>query len=102
MTEPADAVPVRDYPVGDPDALTPVVYQSSSDGQYRWRLRAVNHRRIGASTEGYGNQDDCIANCLTVTQRSAIVLQHGIDIDAINDTMTALTSVAEFTARPVR
>lgn len=95
-------LPVQDVPVGDPDALVPVVHQSSTDGQWRWQLRSVNHKRIGATTEGYHNADDAIANCLAVTNRSALVLHPGVDIDAISDSFTAYASVAQYVARPVR
>lgn len=31
-------------------------------GKYRWRRTASNGRIVGASTEGYKNKVDCIAN----------------------------------------
>lgn len=30
-------------------------------GQWRWRLRAANHRIVAESGEAYRNRDDCIA-----------------------------------------
>ncbi len=31
-------------------------------GEWRWRRTATNGRIVGASTEGYKNKADCIAN----------------------------------------
>ena len=31
-------------------------------GQWRWKRTASNGRQVGASTEGYKNQADCVAN----------------------------------------
>ena len=31
-------------------------------GEHRWRRTASNGRIVGASTEGYKNKADCIAN----------------------------------------
>ena len=31
-------------------------------GEYRWRRTAPNGKIVGASSEGYKNQDDCLAN----------------------------------------
>lgn len=31
-------------------------------GEWRWRRKASNGQTVGASTEGYKNKQDCIAN----------------------------------------
>ena len=36
-------------------------YKDSRDG-WRWRRTAPNGRIVGASSEGYVNKSDCIAN----------------------------------------
>ncbi|MBO9193962.1 DUF1508 domain-containing protein [Rhizobium sp. 16-449-1b] len=36
------------------------IYQTS--GQWHWRCKASNGKIVGASTEGYNNRSDCIAN----------------------------------------
>ena len=36
------------------------IYQTN--GQWHWRRTASNGRIVGASTEGYNNRNDCIAN----------------------------------------
>jgi uncharacterized protein YegP (UPF0339 family) len=33
-----------------------------SNGQWRWRRTASNGRIVGASTQGYNNRIDCLAN----------------------------------------
>jgi len=37
------------------------IYQDSR-GEWRWTRRAANGEIIGASTEGYKNRSDCVAN----------------------------------------
>jgi uncharacterized protein YegP (UPF0339 family) len=37
------------------------IYQDS-DRKWRWRRTASNGRVVGASTEGYSNRADCVAN----------------------------------------
>ena len=37
------------------------IYQDNADG-WRWRCKAPNGRIVGASSEGYANKADCIAN----------------------------------------
>jgi uncharacterized protein YegP (UPF0339 family) len=37
------------------------IYQDSS-GDWRWRRIASNGREVGASSEGYRNRADCVAN----------------------------------------
>ena len=37
------------------------IYKDSA-GDWRWRRTASNGRIVGASTEGYANKADCIAN----------------------------------------
>lgn len=37
------------------------VYKDASD-KWRWRRTASNGKIVGASTEGYSNKSDCIAN----------------------------------------
>jgi Uncharacterized conserved protein len=36
-------------------------YQDSA-GEWRWRRTAPNGRIVGASSEGYKNRADCVAN----------------------------------------
>ena len=31
-------------------------------GEFRWKTQAPNNKIIGASTEGYKNKGDCLAN----------------------------------------
>lgn len=38
-----------------------VLYRDKA-GEYRWTLFAANNAIIGASSEGYVNKSDCIAN----------------------------------------
>lgn len=105
MTAASPVPPVQEFPVGDPDAMLPVVYQAPNM-EWRWSLRNVNGKIVGASTESYHNRDDAIHNALTVTQRSAYVLRTGEgvgDADALR--FAAVSDVlagAEFIARPVR
>lgn len=33
-----------------------------AQGQWRWRRTADNGRIVGASTQGYSNRTDCVAN----------------------------------------
>lgn len=37
------------------------IYQDGR-GEWRWRRIAPNGREVGASTEGYRNRADCVAN----------------------------------------
>ncbi len=37
------------------------IYQDNA-GEWRWRRTASNGRIVGASTQGYKNRADCIAN----------------------------------------
>ena len=37
------------------------IYQDAQ-GQWRWRRTADNGRVVGASTQGYSNRADCVAN----------------------------------------
>jgi uncharacterized protein YegP (UPF0339 family) len=37
------------------------IYKDAS-GYWRWRRTALNGRIVGASSEGYINKSDCIAN----------------------------------------
>jgi uncharacterized protein YegP (UPF0339 family) len=37
-------------------------YYKDSKGEWRWRRVAANGKVVGASTEGYKNKSDCIAN----------------------------------------
>ncbi len=37
------------------------IYQDHR-GEWRWERKALNGRIVGASTEGYKNRDDCVAN----------------------------------------
>ena len=37
------------------------IYQDSK-GEWRWERKADNGRIVGASTEGYKNRADCVAN----------------------------------------
>lgn len=37
------------------------IYEDASD-DWRWRRTASNGKIVGASTEGYSNKSDCIAN----------------------------------------
>lgn len=36
-------------------------YYKDAKGEWRWRLRADNHKTIADSAEGYWNKDDCLA-----------------------------------------
>lgn len=36
---------------------------------WRWRIVAANYETIGASTEGYKNREDAVANFSTITSR---------------------------------
>lgn len=38
-----------------------VIYKDNA-GEWRWRRTAANGNVVGASTEGYVNKSDCIAN----------------------------------------
>lgn len=44
-----------------------VAFYTDEEGERRWTLTADNHEPIGASTEGYRDQDDCEANFCQVT-----------------------------------
>lgn len=37
-------------------------FYTDSRGDWRWRRVASNGREVGASTEGYRNRADCVAN----------------------------------------
>lgn len=37
------------------------IYQDAQ-GKWRWRRTAPNGHIVGASTEGYNNREDCVAN----------------------------------------
>ncbi len=37
-------------------------FYKDKNKQWRWRRKALNHRIVGASTEGYHNRKDCLAN----------------------------------------
>lgn len=37
-------------------------FYKDNRGEWRWRRTASNGRIVGASTEGYVNKADCIAN----------------------------------------
>lgn len=37
------------------------IYKDNA-GEWRWRRKAANGEIVGASTEGYVNKSDCIAN----------------------------------------
>lgn len=37
------------------------IYKGGAD-EWRWRRTASNGKIVGASTEGYANKSDCIAN----------------------------------------
>lgn len=44
---------------GEPDSATYLVSQDAA-GEWRWQLRAANHRIIADSGEGYHNKQDCL------------------------------------------
>ncbi len=44
-----------------PETLTWTFYADSS-GKWRWTAKARNGQTVGASTQGYVRQDDCLAN----------------------------------------
>jgi uncharacterized protein YegP (UPF0339 family) len=44
---------------GEPGGPAYLVYQDAS-GEWRWQLRAGNHRVIADSGEGYRNRQDCL------------------------------------------
>lgn len=37
-------------------------FYKDNEGQWRWRRKASNGRIVGASSQGYANKSDCIAN----------------------------------------
>lgn len=37
-------------------------FYKDSQGEWRWRRIASNGRIVGASSQGYANKTDCIAN----------------------------------------
>jgi len=37
-------------------------FYKDNAGQWRWRRTAANGRIVGASSEGYHNRADCVAN----------------------------------------
>lgn len=37
-------------------------FYQESNGDWRWSRVALNGRIVGASTEGYRNRQDCVAN----------------------------------------
>ncbi len=37
-------------------------FYKDNEGQWRWRRTASNGRIVGASSQGYANKSDCIAN----------------------------------------
>jgi uncharacterized protein YegP (UPF0339 family) len=43
----------------EPEGVTYFVYQDEA-GEWRWQLRAANHRIIADSGEGYHNRRDCL------------------------------------------
>jgi len=50
---------VRELFEKEPDGANYSVYQDAS-GEWRWQLRAANHRIIADSGEGYHNKQDCL------------------------------------------
>lgn len=46
-------------PAGNKDKCK--IYQDAKN-EWRWRRTAANNEIVGASTEGYKNKGDCIAN----------------------------------------
>jgi uncharacterized protein YegP (UPF0339 family) len=51
---------------------TAEVYPDAA-GQWRWRLRAENHRVIADSGEGYVKQSDCLAGLHLATSTTPVV-----------------------------
>ena len=41
-------------------------YQEAISKDWRWQIKAINGKIIGASTEGYKNRVDCEANLIAV------------------------------------
>ena len=41
---------------------TKLNYYKDSNSKWRWRATAMNGKIVGASTQGYVNKADCIAN----------------------------------------
>lgn len=39
-------------------------FYQDAKGEYRWRRKAANGEIVGASTEGYKNRADCVANAM--------------------------------------
>jgi uncharacterized protein YegP (UPF0339 family) len=37
-------------------------FYKDAKGEWRWRRKAPNGETVGASTEGYKNREDCVAN----------------------------------------
>jgi uncharacterized protein YegP (UPF0339 family) len=37
-------------------------FYKDSSGEWRWTRRAANGRIVGASSQGYQNREDCVAN----------------------------------------
>ncbi|WP_339524384.1 YegP family protein [Pseudomonas sp. EA_35y_Pfl2_R111] len=37
-------------------------FYTDSSGEHRWRRTAPNGRIVGASSQGYANRSDCVAN----------------------------------------
>lgn len=37
-------------------------FYKDNSGEWRWRRTAANSKIVGASTQGYVNKSDCIAN----------------------------------------
>jgi uncharacterized protein YegP (UPF0339 family) len=47
--------------LGSKDAWT---FYTDAKGEWRWRRTAPNGEIVGASTEGYVNRVDCVANAV--------------------------------------
>ena len=41
--------------------ITVEIYKDKQH-EYRWRIKAINHKIIAASTQGYTRRDNCITN----------------------------------------
>jgi uncharacterized protein len=55
----AEIARIRELIEKEPDGAAYSVYQDAS-GEWRWQLRAANHRIIADSGEGYHNRQDCL------------------------------------------
>ena len=46
------------------------IYQDTS-GEWRWRCLASNGKLVGASSQGYKNKEDCLANARSFGYRGS-------------------------------